>query len=460
MGRMRVIAFVLCGAVVAASLIACGGGSSSSANAHPAGAAPSADSSSAGSVPDSAAATAGGAWTTFGGTNSRASVATGAPAHPRLRRRFARTLDGQVYAQPLIAGGRIYVATQNNTIYAFTNGGRRLWRRHLGAPVPRSDLPCGNIDPTGITGTPVITAGRIYAVAYLRRGHRHVLYGLRLRDGHVSVRANVDVGNRLVQQERGALIATHGRIYIPYGGLFGDCGPYHGYVTSVTTAGRRRITLRDPAGEAGIWAPAGISQQGRTLLVTTGNGNSGLKGWENAVIRLSLGLRRVAYWAPADWRALSSGDVDTSSLAPLPVSGSNVFQIGKDGVGYLLRNSLGGVGGEIHRQRVCAGGAFGASAYRAPLVVVECGGSLYGLRVSGGSFSVAWRSADGMVPVIAGDSVFAVDRDGTLVQLRASNGRHVRRTDLGGEATSFPAPAAAGHTLVAPAGRGFVVYSL
>src|SRR3954447_19049273 len=371
-------------------------------------------------------------WTTFGGSSSRAGIVPGAPAHPKLRRRFARPLDGQVYAQPLIANGRIYVATENNTIYAYTTGGRLLWKHHLGAPVPRSDLPCGNIDPTGITGTPVITAGKLYAVAFLHAGDRHVLYGLRLGSGRVAVKANVDTANRTVEQERGALLAAHGRIYIPYGGLFGDCGPYHGYVVSTTTSGRHRISFRDPAAMAGIWAPAGISQQAGTLLVSTGNGGSGTLGYENAVIRLSLGLHRRAGWGPKDWRALSSGDVDESSLAPLPVT-NGVFQIGKDGVGYLLRNALGGVGGEQFRQPVCGAGAFGADAYRAPLAVVLCGDSLYGLRIGGGRFSVAWRAgAGGMVPVIAGDSVFAITRDGTLVQLRMSNGSEVASVNVGG----------------------------
>jgi hypothetical protein len=406
-------------------------------------------------------AAAAGNWTTFGGANSRASVVPGAPAHPRLRRRFARSLDGQVYAQPLIANGRIYVATQNNTIYSYTTGGRLVWKRHFGSPVPRSDLPCGNIDPTGITGTPVISAGRIYAVAYLRNGHKHVLYGLRLSNGHVAVRTNVSVADTTSYQERGALIATHGRIYIPYGGLFGDCGPYHGAVVSVTPGGGHRIRFRDPSHQTGIWAPAGISQQGTSLLVSTGNGTSNLRGWENAVIRLSLRLKRKAWWAPTNWQALSNGDIDESSLAPLPVGGGRVFQIGKDGIGYLLKNGLGGIGGELARMHVCGGGAFGADAYRGGLVVTECGGNLYGLRVSGNRLTRAWQSgSDGMVPVFAGDSVFAIDRDGTLVQLRASNGSGIDSTDVGDEATSFPAPSAAGNTLVAPAGRGIVVFSL
>jgi hypothetical protein len=62
--------------------------------------------------------------------------------------------------------------------------------------------------------------------------------------------------------------------------------------------------------------------------------------------------------------------------------------------------------------------------------------------------------------VIAGDSVFAVTRDGTLNQLRFADGRRIASERLGSQATSFPAPAAAGHTLVAPAGRGIVVFSI
>jgi hypothetical protein len=406
-------------------------------------------------------ASAAGNWLTFGGSNSRAGIAPRAPAHPRLKRRFAKSLDGQVYGQPLIAGSRIYVATENNTVYSFTTGGRKVWQHHFGQPVAGGELPCGNIDPSGITGTPVITGGKIYVVAFLHDGRRHMLFGLRLRNGHVAVRANVDPPNPEVHQERGALLATGGRIYIPYGGLFGDCGPYNGWVISTTTAGSHRISYRNPAPLAGIWAPAGISQQSGALLVTTGNGGGNTVGYSNSVIRLSLGLKRKAFWAPTNWKQLSAGDVDESSLAPLPVAGGRVFQIGKDGVGYLLGSGLDGVGGELFSQRICNGGAFGADAFRDPLVILECGGGNYALRIAGDRFSVAWHNdAGGMVPVIAGDSVFAITRDGALVQMRMSNGGTVTSVDVGSGATSFPQPAAAGSTLVAPAGRGIVVFSL
>jgi hypothetical protein len=437
-------------AFAALVFLACGGASGKGSQATK---------TAAPTAPPAALSTRAATWATFGGGAARSGVAHGAPATPSLKRRFARALDGEVYAQPLIAGGRIYVATENNSVYAFTTSGRRLWRRHLGAPVPGGDLPCGNIDPSGITGTPVISRGRLFAVAFLRSGHRHVLFGLRLGSGRVAVRARVDPPNRLVEQQRGALLAAHGRVYVPYGGLLGDCGPYRGYVISTTTSGGRRIAYRNPASEAGIWAPGGISAQAGTLLVGTGNGGAGAFGYQNSVIRLSPGLHRLGYWAPRDWRALSDGDVDEGSLAPLPVTGGRVLQTGKNGVAYLLRHGLGGVGAEQFSRRLCGGGAFGAAAFRAPLAIVPCGGSLFGLRIAGASFSVAWSSSAGNVPVIAGNSVFSLAHDGTLVQLRLSDGHPIATAHVGGSASSFPAPAAAGDLLVAPAGRGIVAFS-
>src|SRR5439155_7436352 len=37
----------------------------------------------------------------------------------------------------------------------------------------------------------------------------------------------------LTQQLRSALSLGNGRVYIAYGGLFGDCGDYHGWVAAV-----------------------------------------------------------------------------------------------------------------------------------------------------------------------------------------------------------------------------------
>lgn len=79
---------------------------------------------------------------------------------------FGVPLSGPVYAQPLYLNGgpdgldMIFVATETNTVYGIdAYGSSVVWQQQLGTPVPRSALPCGDIDPLGITGTPVIDYG-------------------------------------------------------------------------------------------------------------------------------------------------------------------------------------------------------------------------------------------------------------------------------------------------------------
>src|SRR5437870_9977772 len=75
---------------------------------------------------------------------------------------FDGTIVGNVYAQPLyIEGGpsgpMIIAVTESNNVYALNpTTGTVIWQRtDLGPPVT-SGLPCGNINPAGITGTPAV----------------------------------------------------------------------------------------------------------------------------------------------------------------------------------------------------------------------------------------------------------------------------------------------------------------
>src|SRR5881296_2349976 len=71
---------------------------------------------------------------------------------------FNGTISGNVYAQPLyIEGGpngaMVIAVTESNNVYALdADDGSIIWQRNLG-PAVSSGLPCGNIDPLGITGT-------------------------------------------------------------------------------------------------------------------------------------------------------------------------------------------------------------------------------------------------------------------------------------------------------------------
>ena len=56
--------------------------------------------------------------------------------------------------------------TEGDSLYALSlRTGQVQWRINVGEPVPLSELPCGNIDPLGITGTPVYDPGTGLAFA-------------------------------------------------------------------------------------------------------------------------------------------------------------------------------------------------------------------------------------------------------------------------------------------------------
>src|SRR5262245_53153550 len=75
---------------------------------------------------------------------------------------FSGTISGNVYAQPLyieggVNGPMIIAVTESNNVYALNaTTGTIIWQQNVGAPVPLSHLGCGNIDPVGITSTPVV----------------------------------------------------------------------------------------------------------------------------------------------------------------------------------------------------------------------------------------------------------------------------------------------------------------
>jgi len=381
-------------------------------------------------------------------------------------------VDGQVYASPLIVAGHVIVATENNTVYSldvFT--GSVVWQRHLGDPVVSSTLPCGDIGPvTGITGTPAadVAGGRVYAVAYLR-GYHHVLFALSLADGSVLWSQTMDpVGsNPSVQQFRGALAIGSGSVYVPIGGLFGDCGNYHGYVVAVPLGGGLASAYRVPTPVgASIWSPQGpsIAADG-SVYVVTGNAtsSSSIFGYSDSVLQLSPDLRTVrSYFAPSNWMELNASDTDLGSVGAALLPGGLVVSIGKEGVAYVLRaGALGGVGRQLASRRVCSG-AWGGTAWSGSVVYVPCADGLYALNVSAGSVSVAWsaRAPRQGSPIVAAGAVWAIEPStGTLFALDVADGRVLFKTSLGG-AMRFSTPAATEGFVVAPAGRSVVAVSV
>ena len=376
-----------------------------------------------------------------------------------------------MYASPLIVAGHVLAATENNSVYSldmFT--GSVVWKTHLGEPVDAGSLPCGNIGPvTGITGTPAadLRAGRLYVVAFLRT-HHHMLFALSLVDGSVVWQQDVDPAGSdpSVQQQRGALSVGSRYVYVPLGGLYGDCGPYHGYMEAVPLDGGGLLYYRVPsAREAGIWSPQGatLSPDGDVYVVSGNGASRSTFDYSNSVIELSPEVQSVrSYFAPSNWISLNASDTDLGSVgATVLASVGVVVAIGKQGVAYLLTaGNLGGIGGQVASRAVCSG-SWGGTAWSGGTVYVPCADGLYALSVSATSLGVLWHSAHPILgsPIIAAGVVWALEPDsGVLYALDPLTGGVVWSKGVGVGA-HFSTPAATEGFVVVPAGKNVVAVS-
>jgi len=301
---------------------------------------------------------------------------------------FDGTISGNVYAQPLyVEGGprgaaMVITVTESNNVYALDAvTGSVIWHRNVGAPVPRANLPCGNIDPLGITGTPVVDLPSrslfFDAMATPDGGAtiRHLIYSLNVDTGATNIGWPVDVNatatagstvfTSATQNQRGALALVGGNVYVPYGGHWGDCGIYHGWVVGISIINPASVTAWATTARGGaVWAVGGVASDGVNLFVATGN-TFGASAWEGgeAIIRLQPGPvfsgTQTDYWAPINWLALDSGDLDLGGSGALLVSVSGatpadlVVAFGKDMNAYLLnRTNLGGVSAPLAETNV------------------------------------------------------------------------------------------------------------
>lgn len=410
-------------------------------------------------------------WTEYHRDAGRSGVGPSEPALNGPRVAWNVGVDAAVYASPLIVSGHVIVATENNTVFSldiFT--GQTIWSKHLGDPVDASSLPCGNISPiTGITGTPAVdpTTGSLYVVAFLR-GYHHMLFALSLVDGSVLWQQDIDpVGSSpRVQQQRGALSIGSGFVYIPLGGLFGDCGAYNGYIVALPLGGGQGRAYKVPSTRgASIWAPQGgtIGPDG-SVYVVTGNSSGAVATYSDSVLQLAPDLSSVrSYFQPSNWAALNASDTDLGStgVALLP-SMARAVVIGKEGVAILLAaGALGGVGGQLTSRRVCAG-AWGGTAWLESTVFVPCADGLYALSIGPTVISVAWHAPHPQLgsPIISAGALWAIEpSSGTLYALDPASGQILFSTGLGG-AQHFSTPAATDGFVVVPAGEKVVALSV
>ena len=389
-------------------------------------------------------------WTTYHRDNTRAGYLTNAANPQRLTSSWNTKLDGAVYGEPLVVGGHILVATENDTLYALNaQTGQIVWHTNVGTPVVQADLPCGDIFPLGITGTPVYdpATGLVFAVAEIT-GPTHILVGLDAMTGQVKVRRVVDPQGIEVSphQQRAALALFGNRVYIAYGGLAGDCGNYHGWVVASQTDGNGPLlSFEVPTPrEGGMWAPSGpaINAAGQ-LFVAVGNGATTQGNWDHSdsILRLSPALKLEDGFAPQNWQQENAQDADLGSTGPLLLPNNLIYADGKSGLGYLLHaNALGGVNGQAQVLTVCH--SYGGAATTGSQIFVPCTSGLRQLLLNAqGQLTLGWQAPSQIIgsPIVGGQTVYSLSGDGTLYALDSATGK-TRATVAVGQISRFATP--------------------
>ena len=300
---------------------------------------------------------------------------------------FSRTVDGQIYAQPLYApnivisglGPRniIYICTEHNSVYAFDADAPGLsgpfWHVNLGPSLPAPVIGSFRdlVPEIGITSTPVIDlpSSTLYVVSetYENRAAIFRIHALDLATGQEKANSPTQIQGSVpgtgagsggglltfdafMQWQRPGLLLWNGNLYIAFGS-HQDAQPYHGWVFAydATTLQQTAVRCLSPnASAAGVWqGGVGLAVDANGFIyLQTGHGqmdaNAGGSDFGMSVVKLDSvhGLAVVDYFSPYNHVALSADDIDFSSSGPVLIPGTSMSVTGgKDGKLFLLNNS-------------------------------------------------------------------------------------------------------------------------
>jgi len=287
------------------------------------------------------------------------------------------TVDGDVYAQPLIVEGLsidgtlrrvLYVATSKDQITAFdADTGSAIWQISLLgsgiAPWQNGgvDFNCTDYLSTylGVLGTPVIALGDGTATLYLiartndhgtTKDTLHKINGAtgeilasHVITGSVSGSGAGSSGGTLtfdptLEVNRVSLVLSGGVVYAAWGSLC-DAGNYHGWVMgfSADDLSPTMVWASTPDGaQGGVWNPGGLVADGDgKLYVTTGNGDfnadSAGKNYGMSAVKLDTDGAVLDWFTPYNWSDLSAADRDLGSGGVLLRSGQVI--LGSKGTG-------------------------------------------------------------------------------------------------------------------------------
>ncbi len=299
---------------------------------------------------------------------------------------FTRTVDGEIYAQALYVPNVavpgqgthnvIYVATMNNSVYAFDadapNAATPLWTKNYGPPVPASDVQCCCTDISvkiGILGTPVIDPATqtLYFVHRTKKSdntYHQYLHGIDLAQGGEKFNGPVEIAGSYgahtfdprIHNQRPGLLLLNGVIYIAWAS-HNDCGDYHGWVMGYDAANlTTQKAIYDATsqssgsdGKGGIWqAGQGLTADSDgNIYAMTGNGafnaNTGGANLGCSFIKFRPNLTVADWFTPFNVDNLNGADADLGASGVLGLPGTNyLVGGGKEGKIYLL--DRGGMG--------------------------------------------------------------------------------------------------------------------
>jgi hypothetical protein len=287
---------------------------------------------------------------------------------------FSFSVDGQIYGQPLylpnvsIPGqgthNVVYVATQNDSLYAFDADGLSPTPLfHISfinpangiTPVPcgtdgNSDISCGVYPIYGINSTPVISTNThtMYLVTRTANNgsYYQTLHALNLATGAEKYGGPINITgsvpgtgagskngvvtfNPLADVQRAGLLLVNGRVYI------GWAGSLHGWVMAYNATTLKQVAIFNTTPNAqlgGVWASGnGIAADSTgDIYAAVGDAlfdaNTGGTDYGDSLLKFNSSLDVVDYFTPNDQACRKANDKDLGSAGPilLPTQTGNV----------------------------------------------------------------------------------------------------------------------------------------
>jgi len=317
------------------------------------------------------------------GLNSREVALTPANVAPAsFGKLFSYLVDGYAFAEPLImsnvtingtAHNVLYVATENDTVYAFDadnyGTGAPLWKTSL-LQSGETPLQDGPIQPNqGITGTPVIdpTTNTLYVVSAEKSaasgsGYRlnalDIATGAQKSGSPVAIKASVAGSNATAVNgqvplpggciQRTALLLANGNIYMG----IGSC--HEGWVLAYNASSLAQVAVFNVspnldgegqyASAGGVWMGSGgpVADSAGNIYVSTGNGpwNPSQSAYSDSVLKFDKNLNLLDYFTPQDYAYMFCADSDLASGGLMMIPGSGqIIGGGKMGKLYLLNTA-------------------------------------------------------------------------------------------------------------------------